>query len=276
MATGKGKVKTVGIVGCGAIGTTIARYIDRTLVGKLTVAGVTDLDQARAGWLSTELRSQPKAVPLTQLIDHVQVVVEAASTSVAFHVAQQVLDAGKIVLVMSVGGLLGRVDQLRELAVQRNGYLLIPSGALCGVDAVKAMASDGLQRVTLTTTKPPMAFAGAPYVEEHAIVLEDIRDATTLYDGPAEAAVIGFPQNANVAATLTIAAGDPALVHVRLIADPHVTTNAHELVAEGSWGAARTRMESDPSETNPKTSAVAIASAQAQLQSLVTSYQVGT
>ena len=275
MIWNRSRVLSVGIVGCGAIGSELARFVDTQLTGAARVAALSDLDLPKAQQLAAGLSSRPAALSLTPLIHRVRLVIEAAAANVSFHIAQQVLSAGRDCLVMSVGGLLGRYDALLALAREHGARLLIPSGALAGMDGVAALRGT-IQRVTLTTRKPPHALAAAPFVRERRVPLEDLREETTIFEGSAQEAVIGFPQNANVAATLALCSGVPERVQVRIIAVPQATMNSHDVDVEGAWGRMTARMESRPSSANPKTSQAAICSAQAMLQGLADEVRIGT
>ena len=253
----------------------MARFIDTELSGSARLVALTDLDLSKARTLAAQLTSPPAVVSLTPLIHRAQLVVEAASANVSFHLAQQALEAGRHCLVMSVGGLLGRLEGLKTIARKRGVQLLLPSGALAGLDAVKALRGS-IRSVTLTTRKPPQALAAAPFVRERGCALEDLREATVIFEGSAQDAVIGFPQNANVAATLALCTEQPELLRVKIIAVPQATVNSHEVCVEGAWGRLTTYLESAPSLANSKTSAIAIASAQALLRSMLAPERIGT
>lgn len=271
----RSRVLAIGIVGCGSIGSAVARYISTDLGPSARLVALADLDGAKARALAAELSPHPLVCSLTPLIHRAALVVEAAAANVSFHIAQQVLEAGRDCLVMSVGGLLGRYDGLVALARERGARLLIPSGALAGLDAVNAMRGH-VRRVLLTTRKPPQALASAPFIRERRIPLDALREETTVFEGSAQDAVIGFPQNANVAATLALCTGQPEAVRVRIVAVPQATRNSHEVQVESTWGTLTARLESQPSQANPKTSEAAIASAQALLRSVTEQGRLGT
>ena len=130
--------------------------------------------------------------------------------------------------------------------------------------------------VTLTTTKPPLGFTGAPGVEQKRIDLRQIRVPTELFSGPAREACRLFPANVNVAATLSLAGIGPDRTMVRIIADPGVSRNIHEVEVRGEFGVLRMRAENVPSPDNPKTSYLAILSAVATLRNLASQVQFGT
>ena len=150
----------------------------------------------------------------------------------------------------------------------------MPSGALGGIDAIRA-ARGRLDRVTLTTTKPPRGLAGAPGFAEWES--REISEPTVVFDGPAVEAVKLFPANVNVAATLSLAGLGAQETRVKVVADPGSTVNVHEVEAVGGLGTLRFRMELLPHERNPKTSFLAIVSAVEALRAATTpGIRVGT
>ena len=200
---------------------------------------------------------------------------EAASADVAGRVVRSALRANRDVFVMSVGGLL-RDRSWLQLARRSSGKVYIPSGALAGLDGVKALAVGRIQHLSLTTRKPPRALAAAPYVRAKRLRLNRLTRPQLVFEGSARRAVKAFPQNTNVAAALTLAAGDSAATaRIRVIADPTIRSNIHELEIHGDCGRIHCRIESRPS-ANPKTSELAVRSAVATLGRLFDSVFIGT
>jgi len=144
----------------------------------------------------------------------------------------------------------------------------VPSGAIGALDVVRAARIGDVDSITLTTTKPPVALADAPWVVEQGIDLSDVSQPLVIFSGGPVEAVRGFPQNVNVAALLTLAAEDPQRLRVTVVADPDAPGNVHEVEVLGSFGVMRLRLENRPSETNPKTSALAAQSVIALLRQL--------
>jgi aspartate dehydrogenase len=173
---------------------------------------------------------------------------------------------------MSVGGLL--LDRRWQRAASRSrARLYVPSGALAGLDAVKAMAVGRIRRMQLTTRKPPRALADAPYVHRTRLRLDRLRRPRRIFEGSARAAIRAFPQNTNIASTLTLAGGRQA--RVRVVADPTIRRNVHELKVEGDCGRITCAIESRPS-ANPKTSELAVRSAIATLGRIFDPVVIGT
>ena len=273
-------IRRVGIVGCGAIGSALAKAIERNYADVARVAALCDSVPAHAKRLQLGLSGRPPITSLAGLIRGSDLVLEAASASVSAVVARRALSAGRDVLVMSTGGLLGSVPQLARLARRSRAQLLLPSGALGGLDAVKALSMGRLRAVRLTTRKPPRALAGAPYVQQRRLRLERLRRARVLFAGSPATVVPAFPQNTNVAATLALACASSGFplsrIQVRVVADPSLRTNVHELHVRSDSGQVDVRIESRPSRDNPKTSELAIRSALAALEQAFGAVRVGT
>ena len=264
----------VGLVGCGAIGTALATAIVGPYARHARLVGVCDVNAAAAERLAARLALRPPILSLDTLCDSSQLVVEAASADGAVTIAHRALQAGCYVLSMSVGALLRDPSILAE-AAQLHRHVHIPSGALCGIDGIKAFAQGRLERVTLTTTKPPQAFAGSPGVAAAGIDVHRLQAPTVLFEGTAADAVAAFPQNINVAAALALATRGAVPVRVTIVADPQATQNRHEVEVTGDCGRLQTRMESIAS-TNAKTSEVAVRSAVATLGQILEGSHIGT
>jgi aspartate dehydrogenase len=271
----------VGLIGCGTIGTLLARTLDQGKIGNVRLSMVYDLYQDKAEKLAKELKSKPRVAKSFEelLNDHeVNLILEASSQAALREVALKVLESGKDLMPMSVGTFVDSrllADVYSTLAKKGN-RLWIPSGAICGLDGVKAAMTARVDSVTLTTTKPPAGLAGAPGVEEKKIDLKRIQAPTELFNGPAKEACRLFPANVNVAAALSLAGIGPERTMVRIIADPSAVRNIHEVEVRGEFGILKTRVENVPSPDNPKTSYLAILSAVATLKKLAGQAQIGT
>jgi aspartate dehydrogenase len=204
-------------------------------------------------------------------------VVEAAAQAAARAHAVPLLEAGLDVMIMSVGALADEdfYARLREAARRAGRRVYIPSGALGGLDAIKAAAIAGLDAVELITTKPPVALQGAAYFDEHPVDWDALAGPTTVYEGPASEAVGYFPQNVNVAAVLSLAGIGPHATRVRVVADPAATTNQHQVRARGAFGNLEVTLNNLPSPDNPKTSWLAALAAVAMLRRLADPIQLG-
>lgn len=251
----------VGIVGCGSIGKTVAEG----LVGfkPVTSLSLLDLDPARARDLARLHRRYRAAASLQGLVRASDLVVEAASQGAVREVGAAALKAGRDVLFMSLGALCD--DRLwatlRRHAAASGARVLVPSGALAGLEAVASANAAGLDEVTLTTRKPPKGLAGVKYLEERGVDVLALREPTEVFRGSARDAVRAFPANVNVAAALSLAALGFDRTRVVVVADPGTTVNRHEVVARGAFGELHCEVANLPFPENPKTSYLAALSA---------------
>jgi aspartate dehydrogenase len=266
----------IGIIGCGTIGAKLAKYIDAGLKGKAQLVAISDIDEQKTRDLAAALSPAPKISESGAVIEAADLVIEAASAKVSFDIAKRTISAGKDVLVMSTGGLLKDYKALFELAKEKDANIYLPSGAICGLDGLKGAKFSKIEKVTLTTRKPPQGLKGAPYVVKNNIDLDKIKTETVLFEGNALEAMEGFPANINVAATLSLCGIGSDKTKVKIIASPLITRNIHEVEAEGEFGKLTSRTENVPSPDNPKTSYLAILSAIATLNGILERVKIGT
>jgi aspartate dehydrogenase len=268
------KKMRIGIIGCGAIGSEIAKAIDEGLIPSATLKAVLDKDPQSARKLNTQLKKKIKVVKtINQLLKAgVDLVVEAASQQAVKEYAEKILKSRKDLLILSVGALLDNtlLQNLLKLCQKHRNRIYVISGALGGIDAIKAASIVGFTDLTLTTHKHPNALASSPYFTERGLDPKSITQPTLLYEGSASEAVRLFPANVNVAATLALAA-QPKEPLIRVVADPTIDVNIHELVAKGEFGEITIVMKNTPSSTNPKTSYIAALSAISALRSICSS-----
>ncbi len=250
----------VGIVGCGALGGQLVRALSAGGVPGVRVAALCDLDPARARRLAAPLRPRPR-VGGPEVLAGCDLVVEAAGAAALPGIAAAAGAAGADLVVMSVGSLLA--DPAWAARFRRLGLALLhPSGAVAGLDGLRAAArGGGLRRVTLTTRKPPRGLAGAPYFRTRPHALAGLRRERDIFRGSARQADRAYPANVNVAAAVALAGLGPDRTRVEVVADPAARRNSHTLVAEGGFGRLTAVTENVPSPENPRTSCLAGASA---------------
>lgn len=271
------KLLKIGIIGCGAIGSSLARIILKDFSQKAQLLSLYDIDLEKAYKLAHEFDNQ-KLVALNapDLINKVDLVIEATKVDSAFEIIKKVISSNRDTLVMSVGGIIEHYKELSLLAAEKNVHIYIPSGAIAGIDGLKASACGNITKVILTTKKPPKAFIGNSYVLKRKIRLDNISLDTLLFEGDAFTAVRIFPQNVNVAATLSIAGIGPKDTIVRIIASPGAGNNIHEIEIESDAGRIITRTENIIHPDNPKTSYLAVLSAVAVLKQILNPMKIGT
>jgi aspartate dehydrogenase len=263
----------IAVAGLGAIGRVIVRHLAQGVPGlRLTGVAVRDAAKARA-WLQEQGIDCP-LVGLDELPNHADLAVECAPAEWLKRICRPMLDAGKKVMVLSAGALLPRPD-LIELARTRGGQIIIPTGALLGLDAVTAAAEGQIHSVHMTTRKPPGGLSGAPYLQARGISLENLREPVRVFSGNAREAAAGFPANVNVVAALALAGIGPERTMIDIWADPGLTRNCHVIEVDADSARFTLSIENIPSE-NPKTGRITALSVIAALRKLHAPLRVGT
>ncbi len=263
----------VAIAGLGAIGLKLAAALDAGVPG-LELVAVAARDHAKATANLKGFRNPPRVVPIAALAE-ADIVVEAAPAAVFEEIARAAIGRGRIFIPSSVGALLPRM-QLVEEAKRTGARIVVPTGALLGLDAVRAAAEGKVASVTIETRKPPRGLAGAPYLDEHGIDVASITQARRVFKGNAFDAAAGFPANVNVAAALALAGIGPERTMVEIWADPAVTRNTHTIRVEAEAARLTMTIENVPSEENPRTGKITPLSVLACLKGLVSTLKVGT
>ena len=265
---------SVAIGGFGAIGRIVARRLDQGIDG-LTLTAVAARDTARSAAAMAGFAQSVPVVPLAALWEHADVVVECAPAAVLRELAEPALANGRIVMVLSCGALLDNFD-LVDLARRNGGRILVPSGALLGLDAVIAAAEGGITSVNMITRKPPQGLLGAPYLQAHDIDITGLAEPRRVFSGTAREAARGFPANVNVAAALALAGIGPDRTTVEIWADPTVTRNIHRIEVEAAAARLSMQVENVPSAENPRTGRLTPLSVIAALKKLSSPLAIGT
>jgi aspartate dehydrogenase len=266
-------MKTVAIAGLGAIGLALAEALDRGVDG-LRLVAVSARDLERAGERVAGFAHPPRVTDIAGL-GEADIIVEAAPAAVFEPIAVAAIEAGRIFVPSSVGALLPRMH-LVERAKQTGARIIVPTGALLGLDAVRACAEGEVSSVTIETRKHPRGLVGAPYLTDHAIDVLAITTPTVIFEGNALEAARGFPANVNVAAALALAGIGPLRTTVRLWADPGVDRNIHTIRVEAAAARLVMTVENVPSEANPRTGKLTPLSVLACLRGLVGTLKIGS
>lgn len=270
-------LKKIGIIGCGAIGTEIATAIDRGDIS-VRLIGACDLDKKAFEKMQNKLRS---IAPIEyfetteELVRNSDLVIECAAKDAVKQIFEEIIRHKKDVMFLSVGGVLKNMN-LFEDAKKHMINVYIPSGAIIGLDGLEAAKYKGLKKVTLVTRKPPAGFKGVKYLNDMNIDVENIKTEIVAFEGTAEDAVDKFPANINVAATLSIAGVGAKNTNVKIIIDPFIQVNVHEIIVEGEFGRFRAITENMPSPNNPKTSYLTALSTIVMIKGIVEPIHIGT
>jgi aspartate dehydrogenase len=264
----------VGVVGLGPIGRVVARALDDGIDG-YALSAVAAGHRDRAAAFSRTLRVPVPVMPADEMVTCADLVVECAPSAIFADIAGPVLRAGRELVVLSCGALLANWH-LVDLARRTGGRILVPSGALLGLDAVQAAAqSGGLRSVRLTTRKPVTSLLGAPHLQCRGEELAQLTEPALLFTGTAREAIEGFPANLNVAVALSLAGLGPEHTAVEIWADPHLEHNTHRIEVEADSASLSMTIANVPSE-NPKTGRITALSVIALLRKLRAPLRIGT
>jgi len=266
------ELKSIGIVGCGAIGRALLGAVE---AGKLSVriAGVTSRTEKSARDFLSSFKNPPSYLTLRDLIEASDLVIEAAGGPVVPGLARDVFAAGKDLMVISVGALLD-YPEIMEKSRQTGCRLYVPSGAIAGLDGIKSAAVGQIKHVIHTTRKPPAGLDGAPYLVERGITLLGLKEEKEVFSGSARAACRGFPANVNVTAAVSLAGIGPDQTRVRIVAVPGLPRNCHDIDVEGEFGLLHVHIENVPSE-NPKTGKLTALSIIRAVQDVIDPVRIG-
>ena len=265
----------LGIAGLGAIGMAVARAVDAGRVPGIGLVAVSARDRAKAQRTTAGFKSVPPIVGLAELAEAADVVVECLPTSQFAAVAGPAVERGHIFMPLSVGALIDHMD-LVERARATGARIVVPTGALLGLDAVRAAAEGRIASVKIVTRKPPMGLAGAPLLVERGIDLEGLKEPLKIFEGSAREAIAGFPANVNVAVALSLAGIGPDATRAEIWADPEVTRNTHTIVVRSDSSDLTMTIENIPSEENPRTGKITALSVLAALRRLTAPLVVGS
>jgi aspartate dehydrogenase len=264
---------TVALAGLGAVGLPVARRLLAGIDG-LTLVAVSVRDADKAQRALPALNGVVFARP-SELAGHADVVVEGLPPQQFRTVAEPAIDRGRILLPASVGQLLEHGDLIERARIS-GARILVPTGALLGLDAVRAAAEGEIHSVRMITRKPPRGLEGAPYLVANGISLAGLNQARRVFEGSAREGARGFPANVNVAAALSLAGIGPDRTRLEIWADPAVDRNMHTIEVEADSARFTLAIENVPSDENPRTGRITALSVIAALRGLVAPLKVGT
>ena len=270
----------IGLIGCGNIGIALTKALNDQPENSAVISTVYDNDQSSINNLLKSVKNKPLVSNnLDNLLsNNIDLIIEAAGQQAVIDYIPQALNARKHVMIMSVGAFTDTTfyKNLMKLAKEKNVKIYIPSGAIAGIDALKAASLSDINQVILITSKPLRAWNNIPYLKEKKIDLNSIVKPTIIFEGNADQAAKLFPANINVSVLLSLAGIGVTKTAVKLIANPDITQNIHELLISGNFGKLTIKLENSPSPNNPKTSYLAILSALKTIKQIDSEICLGT
>ncbi|HZA02588.1 MAG TPA: aspartate dehydrogenase [Hyphomicrobiaceae bacterium] len=265
----------VAIAGLGTIGLEVAQRVDQGAIAGVELVAVSARDDDKARRKLVGFRTPPRLVPLAELALEADIVVECVPAEFFLAAAEPPVRLGRILMPLSVGALIGHM-YLVDMARETGARIVVPSGAIAGLDAVRAVAEGEVSSIRLVTRKPPASLAGAPHLVEKGVAVDGIREPLLLFSGSARDAFKGFPANLNVSLALALAGVGPDRTEVEVWADPAVRRNTHTITVKSNSSNLVITIENRPSAENPRTGIITPLSVIAALRRLTSPLVVGT
>jgi aspartate dehydrogenase len=265
----------VAIAGFGSIGKVLARRILESMPQfELSAVGARDPDRTRT--IVVETLGRPlQVVVSTELARHADVILECVPTPAFRSVVEPALQAGKTVITVSGAALLDHMD-LAEVARAGGGKLILATGAIVGLDALRAARLGTITSATMVTRKPPKSLATAKDVVERGKNLMALKEPELLFKGTAREGARRFPANVNVAAAIALAGAGPDKTMLEIWTDPAVERNTHRVVVEADTARIEVAIANVPSDDNPGTGRITALSMLAALEKLADPIVIGT
>lgn len=264
----------IGIAGFGTIGRVVARHIEASAL-PLELAAVSAGDRTRAAAAMAQLRSPVPIVDTAELVALSDVIVDSAPTAAFRDIATATLRAGKTLVTVS-GAALMQWPEAADLARAQGGRIVLATGALLGLDAVRAAAIGTIHSVTMVTRKPVKSLVKAEHVVRHNIDLSNLTEPLKIFEGSAREGALAFPANVNVAAALGMAGVGPDRTRLEIWADPALERNTHHIVVDSDSARLDLAIQNIPTDENPGTGRITAQSIVAALNDLVSPIRIGT
>lgn len=264
----------VGIAGFGTIGQVVGKALDNGMDGlELTAITSGNLDKAKQNL--SGYKKSVAVVAAESLADNVDIVIECAPTSAFMSVAEPTLKQGKILVTVSGAAILQNPDII-DVAKNNGGQIILATGALLGLDAVRAAAESTIHSVTMVTRKPPTSLTKAKFIVENNIDISNLTEPLQVFKGSAREGAEKFPSNVNVAAALGLAGVGADKTQLEIWADPTKTRNTHYINVDADSASFALTIENVPTIENPGTGRITALSVITALRSITTPLRVGS
>ncbi len=273
--TSPGHSLKVALAGIGAIGLKVAVWLDTEAADGLELVAVSARDKDGARRKLAGLSRSPEIMEVRELAAHADIVVECAPPPLFRDVAGPVVEGGKTLVALTATQLLVNED-LVERAKETGARIIVPTGALLGLDAVRAAAEGSIHSIVMRTRKPPAGLKSAPFVVDQGIVLDGLNEAKCLFSGSVRDAAQKFPANVNVSVALALAGVGPDETRYEVWADPEVTRNTHSIKVDADSARFEMSIEGTPTEENPATGKLTPLSVITTLKDMVRTLRVGS
>lgn len=266
-------MKKIGIAGFGTIGRAVGKWVAQQ--PDLELVGVIGGDAAKAARGVQDLGLKAPVLSPEELAGAADIIVETAPTEAFRDIVVPALTAGATVVTVSAAALIENMDVV-DIARQSGGRIIMATGALLGLDAVRAAAKGEIHSVTMITRKPPKSLVGAPEVVRQGVDLMTLTEPLMLFDGSARDGARGFPANVNVAAALALAGIGPDRTQLQIWADPGLERNTHRILVDADSASFELRIQNIPTVEKPGTGRITALSVIAAVEGLTSPLKIGS
>ena len=265
---------SVGIIGLGTIGNVVAKALDDG-IGGMRLAAIASGRRDKAIASIAKLSEQVDLLTIDEVAERCDIIVDCAPKAVFRELAMATLSRGRILVTVSGAGILANED-IEDVARQNGGRLILATGALLGLDAVRAATEGTIHSVRMITRKPPNALRDAPHIIDNNISLDRLNGAIQVFEGSAREGAKAFPANVNVAAALGLAGIGADATQLEVWADPHLDRNTHSIEVDADSAKFTLQIENVQSESNPGTGKITALSVIACLRGMTAPMKVGS
>ncbi len=264
----------VGIVGFGSIGFDVGKRIDQG-VENFKLVGITSRTKEKILKKISSFKIKPEVLGLEDLCKKCDVIIDCAP-KIAFKniLLHCLLNKNKLITI-SGSGILDNFESVKN-ANKYNTQIILASGAILGLDGLRAASEGEIFSVTMITKKPPNALKKAKFVLEKKIILENLSRSKKIFKGSASEGAKAFPANVNVAAAVGLAGIGPDKTSLEIWADPKLTRNTHQVFVKSDSSDFEIKIENIQSKENPGTGKITALSVIACLRGMVSSLKPST
>jgi aspartate dehydrogenase len=264
----------VGIVGFGSIGSEVAKALING-VEDFYLYGITSRNKSKAKERIAKLDKNIKIYDLETLVDNCEIIIDCAPKEAFRDIATKCINKERKLITVSGSGILDNLD-LEELAKTKNSQIILATGAILGLDALRAASESNINSVTMTTRKPPNALSNAPFVINNNIELNNLLEPKLIFKGSATDGAKAFPANVNVAAAVGLAGIGANKTKLEIWADPKLKRNTHKVEVDSDSAIFEMSIQNVQTPENPGTGKITGLSVIACLRGLKSSFKIGT
>jgi aspartate dehydrogenase len=269
-----GRILRVAIGGFGSIGRLVGRHLDRGVEGiRLVSVSAANLERARDNL--KDYCTQVDVVPLPNIADNADIVVECTPPEIFRDAVGPAVDKGRTVVTVSATGLLENPD-IVDRARATGGRIILASGSVLGFDAIRAAKVGTIYSARMVTRKPPASLARSNWIASQGIDVNAIAAPTRIFEGTAREAARAFPDKFNLAAAVALASVGPDKLRIEIWLDPNVERNVHRIVINADSTSFDMEIQNVPNPGHLGTGPLVGYSIIAVLKDMTSSFRIGT